>query len=227
MEDQVVNQVEETTIETPIEQSQVDQQTVERRAEELYQARNFKMLREQAEAVARENQELKRRLESQVKPDKRTNPNDDDLIDGKLYNYQQEYIDRKLKEVDTKIQQNQMIMTENLIRSQCPDFDNVVTEENLAKLTKQHPEIAATINSSQDFKSKAISAYKLIKKLDIYNTQTNRDKELIAQNSAKPKPSNALPKTESDLSRANAFATGMTDAEKEARYKQALEWSRG
>ena len=185
------------------------------------------MLREQAEAVAQENRELKRRLESQVKPDKRTSPSDDDIIDGRLYNSQQEYIDQKLKEVDTKIQQNQMIMTENLIRSQCPDFDNVVTEENLAKLTQQYPEIASTINSSQDFKSKAISAYKLIKKLDIYNPQTNRDKELIAQNSAKPKPTNALPKTESDLSRANAFSTGMTDAEKEARYKQALEWSRG
>ena len=214
---------EETTPEP-----QVNQQAVEKKAEELYQARNFKMLREQAEQNARRAEQaereaymLKMKYEQQSSPRAKIRDlGDDDIAEGKDLAAQRAYVDEKHKQQQDEISELKNMLTEYHIRTQCPDFDSVVTSENLQKLAQEYPEVAATINSSADTKSKAISAYKLIKKLDINNPQSQIDRELVAKNLNKPKPSNALPKSESDLTRVNAFEKGLTDSEKEARYKQ-------
>ena len=207
---------------------QVDQQAVEKKAEELYQARNFKMLREQAESQTRRAEQaereayaLKMKYEQQSAPKAQfRNLGDDDIAEGKDLAAQRMYVDEKYKQQQDEIVELKNMLTEYHIRTQCPDFDSVVTSDNLQKLAQEFPEIAATINSSADTKSKAISAYKLIKKLDIGNPQSQIDRELVAKNLNKPKPSNALPKSDSDLTRANAFEKGLTDSEKEAKYKQ-------
>ncbi len=201
---------------------------IEQEAEKLYQARNFKMLREQADNNARRAEQaereaymLKMKYEQQTAPKAQfRNLGDDDIAEGKDLAAQRMYVDEKYQQQQVEIGELKNMLTEYHIRTQCPDFDSVVTSENLQKLAQDYPEIAATINSSADTKSKAISAYKLIKKLDIGNPQSQIDRELVAKNINKPKPSNALPKSDSDLTRANAFEKGQTDAEKEARFKQ-------
>lgn len=206
---------------------QVDQQLVEKKAEELYQARNFKILREQAEAIARENAELKRRLEqNNPKRSESFDIKDDDLVEGRHLAQYKAYIDQKAQETEQKLQQYTALMEENFVKAQCPDFYEVVTEENLHKLAKEYPEVASTINSSSDNKAKAVAAYKLIKKFEIHNPQMQSDKDLVAKNAMKPKSSNTIPTSETDLSRVNAFERGMTDAEKEAKWKQMREYAK-
>ena len=60
-----VNEVTEQA--TPAVEPVVDQQAVEKRAEELYQARNFKMLREQAEQNARRAEAARERCEPVIR----------------------------------------------------------------------------------------------------------------------------------------------------------------
>ena len=211
-------QVSAAPVETPAEAPKIDQKAVEAEAERLYQQRNFKMLREQAEAIARENAELKKRIQAQ--PEENYTVANDDLVEGKHLVQQKKYVDQQVEELKEQLRQQQILMTENLIRSQCPDFDNVVTEQNLAKLRNEYPEVAESLGSSSDLKNKAVAAYKLIKKLNISGSQVDADRDLIAKNMAKPKVSASLPKAEGDLARANAFERGFTDAEKEERYKQ-------
>lgn len=227
MDDQIeqVQETQEVVEQAAPEPPKIDQKEVERKAEELYQARNFKQLREQAEQVYKRNQELEKLVAQQQKAPS-YNIGDDDIVEGKHLGSIKAELKQEIEGMKQELQQQQVLMTENLIRSQCPDFDAIVTPENLQKLSAEYPEIAATLNSSQDLKAKAISAYKLIKKFEIYNPQMSQDKEAISKNLAKPKPSNALPKAESDLSRANAFEQGQTDAEKEARYKQMRNWAK-
>jgi len=214
----------ETTLEP--QQPTVEQQA-EKRAEELYQARNFKMLREQAEANAkraeaaeREAYALKQRYEQQKS---HVDIPDDDYIEGK---HVKAYVDQQVAEQKRNLEETKAMLVEQAIRNQCPDYDTVVTNENLARLAQEYPDIASSLKNSSDVKATAITVYKLIKKFEIYNPQLTQDKELIAKNLNKPKPSNALPKSESDLSRANAFEKGLTDAEKEAKYKQMRDAAR-
>jgi hypothetical protein len=234
----MIDETDDVVMEQPAQEAaqepQVDQQAVEKRAEEMYQARNFKMLREQAdsnarraEAAEREAYALRQRYESQGQQQApQLNIGDDDIVEGKHLAQQKAYIDKKTQDQQNEISELKSMLTEYHIRTQCPDFDAVVTGDNLKKLAEDYPEIAATINSSQDMKSKAISAYKLIKKLDIGNNQSQLDKDRIASNLNKPKPSNALPKSESDLTRANAFERGITDSEREAIYKRTRDYAR-
>ncbi len=234
MVDDTEQVIEATEQATPIVEPAVDQQAVEKRAEELYQARNFKMLREQAEqnarraeAAEREAYSLKQKYEQQgPKKAAQFNIGDDELVEGKHLAQFKAYADEKAQEQSKQLEEYKAMVTEQAIRNQCPDFDSVVTNENLARLAQEYPEIAASLKSSNDVKATAISAYKLIKKFEIHNPQLSLDKETIAKNLAKPKPSNALPKSETDLARANAFEKGLTDAEKEAKYKQMREFAR-
>ena len=90
---------------------QVDQQAVEKKAEELYQARNFKMLREQADNNARRAEQaereaymLKMKYEQQTAPKAQfRNLGDDDIAEGKDLAAQRMYVDEKYQQQQSKI----------------------------------------------------------------------------------------------------------------------------
>jgi len=227
MIDETMEQVEQVTEVAAPETPKVDTAEVERRAEELYQARNFKMLRQQAEQIARERDDLRRQLDSRHHDNEEPeyNVSEDELVEGKHLKKQKRYIDKQVEDLKQQLANQQATLIEQNIRSRCPDFDSVVSERTLAKLRNEYPEVAASLNSSPDMQSKAIAAYNLIKKLGLSTAQSDQDKETIATNTAKVKPSSALKTSDSPLNRVNAFQRGLTDNEKEAIFKRAQDFA--
>lgn len=145
----------------------------------------------------------------------------DDLAEGKhLKSLNKKYKDLKkelnsYKQITAQQQQEQQLaLTEARLKSKFPDFDSIVSSENLDKFRVQHPEIFNTISSSQDIYSKAVSAYTMIKNLGINKDDSYLSEKAKAQiNSAKPKPMNSIApqRGSSPLSQANAFENGLTE----------------
>jgi len=223
-------------IEQPDEQVQEQPEVQEepKPQQESVQAKNFRQIKELKERAEWERDELRRRLESyetskqQVKPqeieEQDININPDDLVEGKHLNKYDKKI-RKLQD-DLRIyqQQTQLAATETRLKNQYPDFDKVVSKDNIEQLKANYPELAETLNaSSTDLYSKAVSAYTLIKKLGISPDDVyQQDREKAIKNAAKPRPlaSVSPQQGESPLSKANAFANGLTDELKDQLRKE-------
>ncbi len=223
-------EVEVQELETaPIETEEVVQPVEEAKVAQEFKVsqenqRNIRYMRERAEQADRfekERDELARKLaESQARPQQPEENYDlglgeNDLAEGKhLTKVQREIVALK-KELSQYKQQTAQQVTESRIKAQYPDFDRVVSQENIRALQQQFPEIANTLNSSTDLYSTAVSAYTMIKKLGIvqepnYNTP---DKIQAMKNLAKPRPLASLSPQQGDspLSHANAFANGLTE----------------
>ena len=213
---------EEIVASTNQEASQ-EQQQEEVNRQETYQAKNFRALREKAERVERERNELaaqlreieivKQRSLSEKEDDVSVAP--DDLVEGKHLNK----YDKKIKEIESRLVENQL-------RSQYSDFDKVVSPENIKMLSETNPAIAQTLRANTDLYSQAVTAYTLIKNLGIYQEDTyGSDRDKVARNNAKPRPLASVSPQQGDspLSKANAFADGLTDELKQSLYKEMLE----
>ena len=84
------------------------------------------------------------------------------------------------------------------------------------------------LDTSTSFRAKAVSAYKHIKKLGLYTEDTYQaDRDLAQRNAAKPKPLVSVSPQQGDspLSRANAFANGLTP-ELQKQLRQEMEDAR-
>lgn len=192
------------------------------------QAKNFRQLKEQKQIVERERDEYARRiqeLEAQQAPeeDLEYNLGNDDLAEGKHLRK----VDSKVKRLEEQLrqyqQQSNVSMVEARLKAQYPDIDSIVSQENLEQLQDNYPEIAQSISSTTDLYAKAVSAYTLIKKLGI--AQEDRyvaEKSIVKLNAAKPKPLASVSPQQGDspLSKANAFANGLSDDLKKQLQKE-------
>lgn len=204
---------------------------------------NIRSLREKAERAdraERERDELLKRIQEmesyrQSAPQQQSqqqeesedlNIDPDSLVEGKhLKRY-----DKKFKEMQDKLrsyeQQSSITNIDMRLKAKYPDLDKVVSQDNLLALRQDYPELAATLNANTDLYSKAVSAYTLIKKLGIDVEDTFVEDKIKAQkNAAKPRPlaSVSPQQAESPLSRANAFANGLTEDLKEQLRKEMYE----
>jgi len=205
--------------------------------EETPQARNFRQLRESKERAERERDEAYRILrevelrKQQAQPQQEEENLDfsiapDELAEGKHLSK----VDKKIKKLEQQIQAYQRRsyedITEARIKSQYPDFDKVVSQDNVSALRSTYPELAETLNSATDLYTKAISAYTLIKKLGIQPDRSyDMDKEIALRNAAKPRPLTSVSpqQGESPLTKANAFANGLTEDLKTQLLKEMRE----
>lgn len=197
-------------------------------------SRDWRELREKSSRAERERDEAMRRLSeyermlaqqaSQPKPQEAPEDDDiklgdDELAEGKHLSK----VGRKIKKLEEQLKQYQqqttIQTTEARLKATYPDFEAVVTRENLEKFSAQYPELSSTINtSSNDIYAKAVSAYTMIKKFGITTEPVYEAEKIQAQkNAAKPRPlSSVSPQQgESALTRANAFANGLTNEVKE------------
>lgn len=205
--------------------------------QESPQAINMRNMREAKERAERDRDELLKRVaaieasQKQKQQPEAPPPEDfsiapDDLVEGKhLSRY-----DRKIKELEAQLQRNNQQATATAVEaklySQYPDFNTVVTEDNVKMLGSLHPELAQTINASGDLYNKAVSAYTLIKKLGITPQNTfDAERTRAQENAAKPRPlaSVAAQQGDSPLTKANAFADGLTDDLKKQLHKEMIE----
>ncbi len=180
---------------------------------------SWKILREKAERAEKRAEEAERLLElssqkQQVYEPEEDNDiavDDDSLVEGKHLAKVYKEVNKLKSQLKQYEQKSTVSAVELKLKAQYPDFDNVVSGENLANLKAAYPEIAHTINSSNDLYSKAVSAYTMIKRLgisepvDVYS----EDKARAQKNAAKPRSMASISpqQGESPLSKANAFAT--------------------
>jgi len=195
--------------------------------------RNIRYMRERAELadrLERERDDLARQLaEAKYKPQKQEAPieddslglGDNDLAEGKHLSKVDREVKALKKELAQYKQQTSQQVTEARIKTQFPDFDNIVSQENIRALQSQYPEIANTLNSSTDLYSTAVSAYTMIKKLGISQEDAyNSDKARALNNLAKPRPVSSVSSNSGPLSQANAFANGLTEDLKKQLQKE-------
>lgn len=228
--EQVQPQQEPTSVEQPeekvIEASQQE-------AQESLQEKNFRQLRESKQRLERERDEYARRLtalEQAQKPveqrEEELHLGADELVEGKhLHSYE-----KKMKKMEQQLYDTEARLsaaaTEARLAVQYPDFNKVVTRENLEALKEQYPELAQSLNSTPDLYAKAVSAYTLVKKMGIQESSLyDADKAAIQKNANKPRPTASIAPQQADtpLSRANAFANGLTPELQKQLYKEMLD----
>ncbi len=224
----MVEQVEE------VEQPELTAPTPTQQPKSNDKADNFRELRAKADRIERERDEAVRRLQEleykSRQPAETVGEEDavapDDLVEGKhLSKY-----DKKIRNLEQQLEQYQKqsaeVTVETKLKSQYADFDQVVNADNIEKLRNMYPEIAQTLMSSNDLYSKAVSAYTMIKKLGIKPEDTFiDDKNRAIRNAAKPRPLASVSPQQGDspLSKANAFANGLTPALQEELRKEMFE----
>lgn len=188
------------------------------------QNRNFRAIKEKAERAERERDEalkLVKEMAAQSQPKYQApteesddfNINPDDLVEGKHLSKVGKQINSLKQQLSQYQQQSQLAATEAKLKAQYADFDQVVSKENLETFNYAYPELMQTINSTPDIYTKAVSAYKMIKQFGIHQPiEFQQEKEASKKNIAKPRPLTSVSPQQGDspMSRANAFANGLT-----------------
>jgi hypothetical protein len=201
---------------------------------------NFRAVRDAKEKAERERDailsqmlEMQQRMQSmQQQPKQQEEPQEDydididadALVEGKHV----KKVTAKLKAMEQQLKryqaQSDEVAIESRIRSQYPDFEKVVSKENVDILNERFPEIAKTLRDTPDMFNKAAAAYSVIKNFGIHQDEPpkNSDRAKAIANSQKPRPLTSVSPTQGDspLSKANAFANGMTDELKEQLRKE-------
>jgi hypothetical protein len=231
MEDQ---ELQETLAQAEPESQETEQHEQEPAQEQVQQTKptnndhNIRNLRQKAEErdyYFQKYQELEsQRNYKQPAPEpEEDEPKPDDLVEWRQ-------VQKRFKKLENEIhaykQQATADTAESRIRAKHPDFESVVNGETIAALREQYPELAATVNSSNDLYTKAAAAYTLIKKLGIVQeTQYAPDRDRVQANTGKPRPLTSVSPNQgsSPLSKANAFASGLNDDMKKQLYKEMQE----
>jgi len=220
--------------EQPSEQKEIQQQEIQ---QETTQQKNFRTLREEKEKIERDHAEAMKRLADYEKMNRQNaeedleiNLGDDDLFEGKHYKKLQKQLKKQEETLKKYQEQAQLTSTEARLHAQYADFDKVVSPENIKILRETEPELAEALASTPDLYSKAVSAYKMIKKLGIYvKDNYEQDREIAKKNSLKPKPLASVSPQQGDspLTKVNAFANGLTPELKKQLWREMEEASKG
>ncbi len=202
--------------------------------EESEQVLNFRAIKEKAKQVERERDEALKLLKEYTAKQQAAQPqapeeidtfgmNPDDLVEGKHLSKVAREIKSLKQQLEASQQQSYMTNTEARLKAQFPDLDKVLTPDNIETFKYAYPELAATVDSTQDIYTKAVSAYTMIKKFGVYQEPgVNPEKEVAKRNAAKPRPLTSVAPQQGDspISRANAFANGLTKELQEQMWKE-------
>lgn len=205
-----------------------DQQHV--KTKKSNEEKNFAALRQKAEKAEYERDlALKRlqELEQQSEESDDLSIDDEDIADGKHLKKIQKSTAREFKKLKEELytykRQAELASTEARIKSTYHDFDDIVNADNLAALRESHPALATSIQSSPDLYTQAVTAYTMIKNLGLApDKQQVAEKQRAHNNLYKPRPATSVSPQQGDnpLTRANAFADGLTDELKEQLRKE-------
>lgn len=208
-----VDEPQNTYLEEPVQETNKERNLrILRELKEEAERQRIKSDRERDEAVRRA-----RELEEYYKINPQQNQDDsddigiddDELAEIKHVKKVSKQVNDLKKQLEYYKKQAEQQSFEQRIKSEFPDFEKVVTPDNIALLKHLKPRQAALLNSSSDAYATAANAYEMIKEYGIYQSEDVMNKKLVAKNMAKPKPSASIgaQKGDSPLRHANAFAT--------------------
>ena len=173
--------------------------------------------------LAQMNQAFNKPQEEKQVTKQRSRLRSDELVEGTHVNE----LDDELQQLKQQLlKQQQQSYNENSklrLKAKFNDFEQVVNQETIEMLQVLQPEIAQTLNSTQDIYAAGVTAYNIIKNLGLKpEASYDSDIKRIQTNAAKPKPMVSInpQQGESALSKANAFANGLTPELKEQLYKE-------
>jgi hypothetical protein len=158
---------------------------------------------------------------------------DESLVEGKhLKQMVREIKNLKqtVKQYEKQTRQSSQETMDVRLKSQYPDINKVLTKENIELFRDMNPDLADTINHNPDMFKKASLAYQMIKQYGIYKEDNFASERAVAQkNAAKPRPLAAVSpqQGESPMSKANAFANGLTTDLKAQLHKEMLAAMKG
>ena len=198
------------------------------------QRERFKNIREAKERAERERDALMAQIiqmqQANNRPVQNTNPaqevepeedfdfdiDDETLVEGKHAKKILQELQKVKKEMRKYQSQSEGSAVEARIKANFPDFDQVVSKENVEILNYEFPEIAQSLRDTPNFYNKAVAAYSVIKRFGIGQEKEDlyaADKAKAIANAKKPRPlASAAPQQgDSPLSKANAFANGLTE----------------
>ena len=217
--------------EAPLEQKRSDKEE------------NFRALRQKTERIERERDDAIRLAQSlynaqsqrqappaQEPEEEEIRVNDSDFVEGTHLNKVSKKIDQKIKNLESKLKEyerkTEEYSIESRLKSKFPDFDAVVNEDNLKSLRNLDPDVADAILAAPDLYKQGVLAYKMVKKLNVTPNETfEKDRERTLNNAAKPRPTASINSQHgaSPLTKANAFANGLTDELRKQLFKEMNE----
>lgn len=190
------------------EENHTDTETAESaQPSESSQEYNWRQLREKAQRAEEENRQLREYLRQQTAPQKAPEEEasieiaDDDLVEGR-------HVKKILSRVEGMLKKQEAASVPDRLQARFPDFNSVVTPENVTRLQEEQPEIFASIGANPHLFDRGVAAYKLIKALDAKQGAA-AEKAVIEANRSRPGSSQGAVK-QSPLSNADRFASGLT-----------------
>lgn len=235
--EEVVQEVDRESREQPVKPAQ--ENTFERNARAMRELKE-KAEKERLRAEKERDEALRRARELEEKyahPTQKVDSNDedfsigeDDLVEGKHVKKIQQYVKKLENKLNQYEQRSSNQTLQDRIRYDYPDFNKVVTPENIELLKHLRPRQAQLLDSSTDLYATAASAYEMIKEYGIYQEPSvARDRESAQKNLSKPKPTNAISpqRGNSPLTKAHDFANGFNKDTASALYKEMLEATKG
>jgi hypothetical protein len=217
---------DEVVAEDPIE---VQRRELQRRKDEISKEKSLSELRKRAEdgerirlerdEYARVIQELK--ANQNQSREEEFNLNDDDLTEGRHYKkLEKELRDLRKRDVDRSAEferqkkEAYLKQVDMMLKTQYPDFEKVVTSENIELLNTIDGNMARSIASNPDIYSQAIAAYERIKEKGIYKEDVfSSERGKAEKNLVKPRPLSSVASQKggkSALSEANLFDQPLT-----------------
>lgn len=230
IEEEQPQDVHEDYEETQPEAEQKAESKSERNWREMRERTN-RLERERDEAVNLLKQIEQEALKYQQQPAKQEKSvldiDDDEIIEGRhLKSLIKNELESIKKNVSTYQRQQEETTVERHIRDKYSDWDEVVNNDTVRRLNEEYPDIAYSLSLNNDLKKKATSTYTIMKKLGIATGTTNEVEHKRAQtNMAKPRSSNSAGAQygSSPLNKANAFAAGFTEEDRQRLYREMLE----
>ena len=232
--EQQEQQLEQLVVETKPKKDHPNFASLRNKAEQMEYERNeaYRIMELERRQNEQRLESLRLELLSNGENKKQDTEEDDSEYDpdGYANNRKIQKIEKKYSKKNAEIEQklarleaeNAVLTTRTMLRNKYNDWDSIVNNDNLAKLSREYPQLGKTLDSTNDMYAAGESAYLMIKKFGISEepeaNNYDSEKELVQKNAKKPRTiaSLNLQQGESPLSKANVFSAGLTkDLEKQ------------
>ena len=193
------------------EEAKVEEQPKRRDAD--YNWAEMRRKTQELERRASEQEELIKRLSKGNAPEPDDNLDklsDDDIITVAQHKRMSAKIAKQVAE--EVVRQREALTVEDRLVAKFPDFNSVVTSENIELLKQNDPELALSLQSlAHDPYAQSVAAYKLFKRGPyVTNQNTMQDKKKAEANAKKPLSVQAAGKQGGGLGDASMFENGLT-----------------
>lgn len=193
---------------------------------------NFRAMRERAERAEQRAQELERALQPKIAPKEELELEDDGLVEGKHLKRYGQTVKEMKEELERTKKQLESFSTSSIelqLRSKFNDFDQIVTNENLERLSREKPSLYRSIIANPDLRDKGETAYDAITTFLQPGKYAKEDRR-IDENKNKPRSASTVSPQASDspLARVGDYDRRTLSAERKKEiYREMKEAQQG